>query len=56
MLTIQEIKERMLATQDPDDILELLDISAEELLDRFEDKIEERYAGLCKEFSDSQSD
>lgn len=56
MLTIQDIKDRMLATQDPDDILELLDISAEELLDRFEDKIEEKYTGLCKEFADTQSD
>ena len=37
-LTMDEIKERVLKRYDADDILEALDISAEELLDRFEDK------------------
>ena len=37
-LTMDEIKERILKRYDADDILEALDISAEELLDRFEDK------------------
>jgi|TARA_B100001059_G_C17522801_1_gene421662 hypothetical protein len=35
---MDEIKERVLKRYDADDILEALDISAEELLDRFEDK------------------
>ena len=37
-LTMDEIKERILKRYDADDILEALDISAEELLDRIEDK------------------
>lgn len=41
-LTFQEIKEK-LGREDPSYLLELLDISAEELLDRFEDHIEERF-------------
>lgn len=42
MFTFQEIKEK-LGREDPSYLLELLDISAEELLDRFDDKIEERF-------------
>ena len=38
-LTMDEIKERILRMYDPDDLLEALEISAEELLDRFEDKL-----------------
>jgi len=37
MLTLEEIKERILKTYDPDDLLEALQINAEELLERFED-------------------
>ena len=38
-LTLEEIKERLLRTLDPDDILEALQITSEELLDRFENKV-----------------
>lgn len=38
-LTLDEIKERLLQTYDPDDLLEALQISSEEILDRFEDKL-----------------
>jgi hypothetical protein len=38
-LTLEEIKERLLRLYDPDDLVEALQISAEELLDRFEDKL-----------------
>ena len=37
-LTMDEIKERVLRQYDVDDLVEALDISAEELLDRFEAK------------------
>ena len=37
-LTMDETKERILSRYDAEDLLEALDISAEELLDRFEDK------------------
>ena len=39
MLTLEEIKEHILKVYYPDDLLESLQISAEELLDRFEDKL-----------------
>ena len=38
-LTLEEIKERLLKTFDPDDLLEALQITSEQLLDRFEDKL-----------------
>ena len=38
-LTLEEIKERLLRLYDPDDLLEALHISAEDILDRFEDKL-----------------
>jgi|TARA_R110001606_G_scaffold390775_1_gene558026 hypothetical protein len=38
-LTLEEIKERLLKTYDPEDFLEALNITSEELLDRFEDKL-----------------
>ena len=38
-LTLEEIKERLLKTMDPDDLLEVLQITSEEMLDRFEDRL-----------------
>jgi hypothetical protein len=38
-LTLEEIKERLLRLYDPDDFIEFLQISAEDILDRFEDKL-----------------
>ena len=38
-LTLEEIKERLLRLYDPDDLLEALQISSEEILDRLEDKL-----------------
>jgi hypothetical protein len=38
-LTLEEIKERLLRLYDPDDLLESLQITAEDILDRFEDKL-----------------
>jgi hypothetical protein len=35
---MDEIRERVLHRYDADDLVEALDVSAEELLDRFEDK------------------
>ena len=39
MLTLEETKERILKTYDPDDLLEALKINSEEILERFEDKL-----------------
>ena len=38
-LTLYEVKERLMHRYDTEDLIVLLDIGAEELLDRFEDKL-----------------
>lgn len=52
VFTLNELKEKLLAICNEIDLLELLEINSEELLDRFEDKIEEKYEYLCHEFED----
>lgn len=48
-LTLNEIVERLLHQYDILDIIELLDISAEDLLERFEDKLEKHFDKLEEE-------
>ena len=40
-LLIEELISRILQTENPDDIIEALDISTEELLENFKDKLED---------------
>lgn len=47
-LTVPELKER-LKRLDEVSLLELLNISSEELVDSFGDNIENNYESLCKE-------
>jgi hypothetical protein len=53
-LTMEEIKERILMFYDPDDLLEALEISAEQLLDRFEDKLINRLDQFEEEFESEE--
>lgn len=48
-MTIEELKERLLQEFDQDTLLELLDISAEELLEAFHFKVEDNYNKLVRE-------
>ena len=48
-LTMEEIKERLLRAYDPDDFLESLEITSEEILDRFEDKLINRLEQFAEE-------
>ena len=51
-LTLEELKELITARCDPDEVVELLDISTEDLLEYFEDKlIEHRH-----KFKDLEND
>jgi hypothetical protein len=50
MLTLEELMERMLTQLDPDDIITTLDITSEELLDKFDYKVQERFEELQDEF------
>lgn len=44
---IQEVRDALVA-KDPSDILDLLDITNEDLIERFDDKIEENLEDLIK--------
>ena len=55
-LTLEDMKELLLRLYDPDVLLEALQISAEDILDRFEDKllrkIEEFHEALEEEYAE----
>jgi|TARA_R110000787_G_scaffold212680_1_gene322310 hypothetical protein len=55
-LTLEEIKERLLKTYDPEDFLEALEITSEELLDRFEDKLLNRLDDFEEELGVEKED
>jgi hypothetical protein len=55
MLTLQEIKEA-LCQYDEVTLLEVLDVSSEELLDRFEDIVEAQYESLLEELGYDRQD
>ena len=49
-LTLEELQDKLMANYDPDDLLEFLELSSEEILDRFEDKVIKRFEQLEQEF------
>lgn len=55
-LTLEEIKEHILKNYDPDDLLEALEITSEELLDRFEDKLINRLDEFEEDLTDEEED
>ena len=55
-LTLEEVKERLLKTLDPDDLLESLQITSEEMLDRFEDKLINRLDVFEQELEEEENE
>ena len=55
-LTLEEIKERLLRLYDPDDLLEALQISSEEILDRFEDKLIKKIEAFHEELEEDEGE
>ena len=55
-LTLEEVKERLLKTFDPDDLLEALQITSEEILERFEDKLINRLDVFEQELEEEQDE
>jgi hypothetical protein len=55
-LTMEEIKERLLRDYDPEDFVEALEITSEELLDRFEDKLINKIEEFAEELEDEEED
>jgi translation initiation factor 2 alpha subunit (eIF-2alpha) len=54
LIPYNELKERIAQRLNPDEIVELLNISTKELLEEFGYKIEEHYEELIKEFDDEE--
>ena len=55
-LTLEEVKERLLKTFDPDDLLEAFQITSEEMLDRFEDKLINRLDVFEQELEEEENE
>jgi|TARA_R110002012_G_scaffold196011_1_gene364297 hypothetical protein len=55
-LTMDEIRERVLTRYDIDDLLTLLDVTAEEIVDRFEDKFINRLSLFEEELEGQETD
>ena len=55
MLTLTDLLDK-LKKIDEISLMEVLDISSEDLVDRFVDKVEERYESLLEEFDELDSD
>jgi hypothetical protein len=53
---MDEIKERVLTRYDIDDLLTLLDVTAEEIVDRFEDKFINRLSLFEEELKGQETD
>ena len=49
-VTFQELKQRLIEQVDPDLLVELLEISSEELIETFSDKIEDRFDNLLEQY------
>lgn len=52
-MNLAEVRQRLLDAYDPDDLVDILDISSEDILDRFQDKLEE-YAE--REYDDGEEE
>lgn len=55
-LTLEEVKERLLKTFDPDDLLEALQITSEQILERFEDKLINRLDMFERELEEEENE
>lgn len=54
MMTIEELKAKMAQCLDEVTILEMLDVSSEELVEALHDRIEERFNTLVKEMDSEE--
>lgn len=55
MLTLSELKEQLLKYYDPDDLVDVLNLTSEEILDAFEEKVYNIYKdGLLEETFDGE--
>lgn len=52
MLTLQELKDKMSENLSEIDVMELLELTTEDLVERFSDKIEDKYEQIVNQLED----
>ena len=52
MLTLQELKDKMTENLSEIDVMELLELTTEDLVERFSDKIEDKYEQILNQLED----
>ena len=52
MLTLQELKDKMAENLSEIDVMELLELTTEDLVERFSDKIEDKYEQILNQLED----
>jgi len=55
-LTLEEMKERLTKMYDPDDLLEVFQITTEDILNRFEDRLIRNFDMFHEEFEEEEDD
>jgi hypothetical protein len=55
-LTLGEMKERLTKMYDPDDLLEVFEITTEDILNRFEDRLIRNLDSFYEEFEEEEED
>ena len=55
MITLTELQDK-LKREEETSLMEILEISSEDIVERFYDKIEERYEQLSEEFEESEEE
>ena len=56
MMTVNELAERLATICDEISILEILEINSFDLVERFRDKVEEKYDSLLEEFGEDDGE
>lgn len=54
MLTVRDLVKLLSLNCDPDELVQILDISSEDLCERFVDRIEDKYDELIEDFNDNE--
>lgn len=55
-VTLPELKQKLIEMYDEVSLLEILQISTDDIVERFDDRIEEKYDDLIEELEEEESD
>lgn len=55
-VTLRELQERLAERLDPDALVDLLDVSSEDIVEAFPEKVDEKFDILITEYFDEEED